>query len=331
MASMLVNSVQQYEGLFYANKKFNVISNDEKEVKIMGFGDLLKKAKEKAGEISAIAENLSGEISEKIQQNREEAQKRAEEMKKQEAQEAERLKQEKMAKILLPTCEKGDCLWNKSRFYFTCPEDCECERKKFTKKDWGGEIAAPEFWPYMKRLEAADKNESFSLGDLHKEIYADFTKEFLPQYEGAWKLAEVFLASGFEKEQNQLFDIMFAIAKMDKKKDIGKKIECLRNMYGFNRKRILSHEVFRKESLYDMSYEDFEYAVRIFGTVLDTEKLEEYFVDISNISIEQLYDADGNPKPAGIGGPQAGFYGDTIYNTVEMWSGENGENDRANH
>ena len=77
----------------------------------MGFGDLLKKAKEKAGELSTAAGNLSSEINDKLQQSREEAIKREAEQKKQEAQAQEKAKQEEIAKVLEPTCEKGDCLW----------------------------------------------------------------------------------------------------------------------------------------------------------------------------------------------------------------------------
>ena len=47
----------------------------------MGFGDLLKKAKEKAGELSTAAGNLSSEINDKLQQSREEAIKREAEQK----------------------------------------------------------------------------------------------------------------------------------------------------------------------------------------------------------------------------------------------------------
>ena len=291
----------------------------------MGFGDLLKKAKEKAGELSTAAGNLSGEINDKLQQSREEAIKREAEQKKQEAQAQEKAKQEEIAKVLEPTCEKGDCLWYKSRFYFTCPADCECERKKFTKKDWGGEVENA-FWPYMKRLEKAGISDK-------KEIYEDFMQEFLPQYgKGNWALAENIVSFGFEREDNPLIDIMFAISKMDKKSNIIKKIEYLRNNLRFKEvdgRSILEHEVFKKESLYDMSYEDFEYTAKVLHNVIDRDRLYEFFIDISDISIEQLYDENGELKPAGIGGPQAGFYGDTIYNTVEMWAGENGENDRG--
>lgn len=268
----------------------------------MGFGDLLKKT---------IEEALKREAEQKKQEQ--------EKIK----QEQEKIKQEQIAKILAPTCERGDCLWYRSKFYFTCPEDCECERKKFTKKDWGGNVDMV-FWPYMKRL---DKLEKYDF-DGKKEIYKDFMTEFLPQYGvGQYGLAEIITTDGFKKEENPLIDIMFAIAQMDKMSDMNKKVEFIR----YNCMRpVLEHEVFKKKSLYDRSYEDFEYTVKILNNVLNEYKLSQYFIDISNISVEQLYDENGDLKQAGIGGPEAGFYGDTIYNTVEMWAGENGENNRAN-
>lgn len=228
-------------------------------------------------------------------------------------------KAERIAKALEPTCEKGDCLWNNSYFYFTCPAECECERKKFTKKNWGGKIKDERLWKYMKRLEKLEEPAS------KKEIYEDFMAEFLPQYgNGMWGIAKVVFEYGFESERNPLIDILFAITEMPQIENIVSKLQFLRSEC---MRKTLSHNIFKNQSLYNRSMEDFEYTVKIFNTVLDEEKLSSYFVDTSVASVEQLFDENGNVKPAGLGGPQAGFYGDTIYNTVESWAGENGEND----
>lgn len=236
----------------------------------------------------------------------------------------EQEKAERISKVLLPTCEKGDCLWNVSNFYFTCPVDCECERKKYTKKDWGGEIASPKFWPYMKRLEKLEEYDY----DGKIEIYEDFMKEFLPQYgEGMWGIADLVISFGFERKLNPLIDIMFALSKMPEKDSIIDKLEFLHRECS---NETLEHKAFVNESLYDRDMEDFEYTVKVLNVVLNQEKLEEFLIDTSVASVEQLFDADGKIKPAGMGGPQAGFYGDTIYNTVETWSGENDENEVDN-
>lgn len=230
----------------------------------------------------------------------------------------EQEKEERIAKDLEPTCEKGDCLWNNGCFYFTCPSDCECERKKFTKKDWGGEIADERFWKYMKRL------EKLEMYDSKEEIYEDFMAEFLPQYgKGMWGIAEKTIDYGFEKS-NPYIDILFLLADMP---EIDSVIDKLIVLHQECSDETLGHKVFKNRSLYERSLDDFEYTVKIFNIVLNEEKLSDFLIDTSVASAEQLFDSEGNVKPAGIGGPQAGFYGDTIYNTVEIWSGENGENE----
>lgn len=233
----------------------------------------------------------------------------------------EREKKARIAKILAPTCEKGDCLWNEGRFYFTCPTDCECERKKVTKKEWVGKVADERFWKYMKRLEKLED------GDFEgkEEIYEDFMAEFLPQYgTGMWGLAEAIIDFGFEREINPFIDIMFELNKMPEIDDIISKLNYLHRECS---DETLTYKAFKSESLYDRNTEDFEYTVNIFNIVLNQERLGGFLIDTSVASAEQLFDENGKVKPAGCGGPQAGFYGDTIYNTVETWSGENGENE----
>ena len=104
-------------------------------------------------------------------------------------------------------------------------------------------------------------------------------------------------------------------------------VSKLRLLHKIVRREDLGDPIFRNLSLYDRSEEDFEYTVNIIAVVLDEERLQGYYRDTSNISVEQLYDADGKVKSAGKGGPEKGFYGDTIWNTVEGWAGEDGENE----
>ena len=286
----------------------------------MTFLESIKKMVMSPEEKKREAERLKRE-EERLEQEK----KAAAELRKQ--QELER-KRKKMEEILKPTCEKGDCLWNDGKFYFTCPKECECERKKYTKKDWGSECAVPEFWPYMKRLEKLEK-EQFMDNQEEKELYKDFMHEFFPQYPVEnWALARLFIRGGLGKE-NQMLAIFPTIHNAPKQKDIIEKLEWLYS-HCMLKEYIYNDPFCQNISLYERSLEDFEYTVNLFATVLNCEELEKYFIDISNISVEQLYDADGNIKQAGCGGPAQGFYGDTLYNTVESWSGENGENDIRN-
>ena len=80
----------------------------------------------------------------------------------------------------------------------------------------------------------------------------------------------------------------------------------------------LDLDFYKNPSLYKRSDEEFDYTVKTFEIVMDPEKLAQYY-DPESININDLFNSKGNIKAAGIGGPQAGFYGDTIWNTIESW------------
>lgn len=324
----------------------------------MAFGDLLKKATSKGLELmnevaekgKQFAEEQKAEAERKRveEENRKEAERVAKQKAADERKAALELKKQKeLEEILKPTCEKGDCLWNENKFYFTCPVDCECERKKYTKKDWGTACAIPEFWPYMKRIEKMDAHdakeldnksfydydeeelddENFYEDSVELEIYKDFMKEFFPQYGvDMWRIADEFIWNGLGKE-NKMLAVFETIKNAPEQEDIIEKLRCLRKYNFVNWDYIFEDSFCTNISLYERSLDDFEYTVKLFATVLNEEELQKYFKDISNISVDQLYDTEGKIKPAGLGGPQKGFYGDTLYNTVESWAGE----DDASH
>ena len=109
----------------------------------MGLGNILKKAVEIgtdfAGEAIKVGVSLAEEkgiikSQEVIAAEKAEAERLAIEEKRKKREIAEKIKQEKIAEILKPSCENGDCLWQSGRFYFTCEDSIECERKNFTKK-----------------------------------------------------------------------------------------------------------------------------------------------------------------------------------------------------
>lgn len=294
-------------------------------------GDVVEKGKQVAVEQGIIPKQLTPaeKEAERIAAEKKAAEEKAEKERiKRERKEAEELKKVKeLEKILKPACENGDCLWNTGKFYFTCPENIECQKKKTTKKYWGDKVLHTELWPYMKRLEEIQKlqKENMLSEKKEKEFFKDLLTEFMPNFASyQYKIGMNILFHGIMN--NDFFKLLWDIRDI-KVKNLGHKIDVLTSAYIEKISLNLKHEFYRNPSLYDRSDEDFDYTVRIFETVLDEEKLSTYFKDVMNISVEQLFDANGNIKPAGVGGPEAGFYDDTIWNTVESWSGDDSEND----
>ena len=226
---------------------------------------------------------------------------------------------------------KGDCCWHGEHFFCTCG-DADCPRKKYVKAKQMDSLFAEEHLPYVKvfasfRKERAmfeeDKwiypgpDAGFGLSDVLRTFFATF----LPEYE--WKLMdrddvlEYFYDNGLGRN-NPALDILFTY----KEKTGGKALPWFPTIILELEDRDLRQDFFKNPSLYDHGYQDFIYTAGILDIVSNPEKLMNYYTDTSAISVDQLYNADGTIKEAGIGGPKAGFYGDVIYNIVESWGGE---------
>lgn len=85
-------------------------------------------------------------------------------------------------------------------------------------------------------------------------------------------------------------------------------------------------EYLLNSSLYYRNIEEFLYTVKIFETALDPSRLAKYFRSRKGISVKDLYDDKGKIKPAGTTDDAENT--DTIFGTVEAWSGK-GKNDKA--
>lgn len=87
----------------------------------------------------------------------------------------------------------------------------------------------------------------------------------------------------------------------------------------------LSKKYLTLNSLYDRSIEEFLYTVRLFDIVNTPYKINKYFKNAAEIDEWELFLDDNKQiiKPVGNEGDGE----DTLFGTVEAWSGENGEND----
>ena len=89
----------------------------------------------------------------------------------------------------------------------------------------------------------------------------------------------------------------------------------------------LDNDYLSNPSLYNRSLQSFDYTVRLFDTVSDSSKLRRFFKNTEKINMSDLFEKDGvTIKKVGGTGPNKNSL-DTLYGTVESWSGENGEND----
>ena len=236
---------------------------------------------------------------------------------------------------------KGDCCWHEDKFYCTCGSDVDCPRKKYIKASQYGNIHAPEHWPYIKVLAATTRfkygEDSYysyvnSYDAKWGEFISVFFKRFLPNTIASSD-SDMRNLEGYEAsseydnlynhglgDDNPLMAILYAInEKTDGQVKMSlPKLVWLEKQYGID----MRQDFLKNPSLYNRSLRDMVYTARILDTVSNPEKLSKYFKDSGKVEVDQLYNADGTIKDAGVGGPKNGHYGDVIYNIVASWSEE---------
>lgn len=292
----------------------------------MGFGDLLKKAKEKATEIQNLAGNLSNELNDRLQQAQDEMKERAEENAKKAAEEE---KNKIQAFIDTPSCEHGNCAQCSHRFYYDCDISVKCD-KKLQNMNCIDQLLFDDIMPILKlySLGETELNENYKFEAIHR-----FLEKYMPNFLSAERAMRGVIVRDGISRKNYFLMFFMSLGDIDLGIDADKKIEFLKE---FLRHKILSNgiagnsELFRgseeiigdwykNQSLYDRNFKDFEYTVKVFENSTDGTNLLD-FGSLSPIFVENdLYDETGSIKPAGIGGAQVGEIGDTIWNTIEGW------------
>ncbi len=356
----------------------------------MAFGDFLKKAtdvaksamedvKKAADDVKAsaaeAAEKRKAEEARLAEERRQEAEKRRleeEERKKQEKIAKENAKKERVARILEPTCENGDCLWYHEKFYFTCPDCVSCPRKSSTKKMWGEKIENEDIWEFMKRMESLDKfQEGIStpeimeqelqkyeesvrgagtlkdLAAMRKELIIDLCARFcptiienyvatlkaIPDYLYQNPLSKLYIAFAcFGLFDGPMFNILLSLWDAEiTAPDLPNKLFYIakgsldddEELCITGREINLGADYFLNPSLYNRSFNDFLSTINI----LDMAETGILASDYPQLTMENVIDEDGNIKPYGYGGPRAGEYGDTLWNLLYNY---NGDEDVAN-
>ena len=396
----MMNSIQHYRG-------FYCIKNIKKGNHGMKIGDLLKKtvdsAAKKVQEVSKAASEAGKEMAERRKQLQAE-QEAAREKERQEQLEARRAalkeeeernreahiaayeteREERRRKLehyqsLAPVCEKGDCVMCRKYLYYSCPEDCECRRKKLVDRAHQYALPRPEYMPYMKWVEdlisqvrsACSPNASISeesSAALHMgphihlpvtetgcfdktwvncfdEVAIALIENLFPEYITsirklglAGALPEMFW--GRFTEEN--IPLHFLTLAHERKFDI---TVCSENFFrSLTGQRLydsgsrnyydpytvkggelhidfhIENDFYYNPSLYQRTQEEFEYAVIVLESITDPSYFKimcpKYPYDPENY-MPKFLDENGNIKPAGLGGPEKGEWGDTIWNTIE--------------
>lgn len=85
----------------------------------------------------------------------------------------------------------------------------------------------------------------------------------------------------------------------------------------------LEKDFYYNPSLYQRSWDDFAYTLIIFELITTKEYFENVYPPASSSIpydpekyMAMMIDEQGNFKPAGLGGPEKGEWGDTIWNTI---------------
>ncbi len=271
-----------------------------------------------------------------------------------EAERKEKERAERISKALEPSCEKGDCLWNNGKFYYICDECVECNRKNSTKNKQD-KVKYPQLWKYMKRYEASEKirkekTETFELakehfGEEYGVVYEsgerdDYYHSLSIEQKAAWEVIndnwndilnsiDMFASELFDEFMpaytnnitlevkvnlsgitTPFFDLLWDLKDMDI--DISDDIWDILFAGELEISDDLSYpleldqDIYRNPSLYNRSIYDFRYTLEML-LLTASEKDETY---------KKLFDNDGNILPAGIGGPEKGFYDPCIWNVI---------------
>lgn len=216
--------------------------------------------------------------------------------------------------MAISSCEKGDCLWNKGEFYFSCDPGVVCPKgcpRKFNGcYEW---TYAPELWPFMKWFERVEKldvgsEERFSEGVW---LVSELLDKYMPKLKPYnWIVTSQFVENGVNFS-NRVFELLWKLKDIDLTEHMVKVL--VEGKLG-TRLLKLNESVYENISLYQRTDEEFDYTVQVFDIVLDEGKLSAYYAPDS-VNVNDLFDAEGNIKPAGI----KDWDCDGIWRAIECW------------
>lgn len=298
----------------------------------MALKDLLSKAKGIASDLAVTAKSFIPKTEDEKKAAAAEA-----EMKRQQEQEA------RMALPPLPTfdCPYGGCFESgfEQRLSCSCPQTQKCpEGKKL-------EFIKRTFYIEHDRLRHAARFEALeeTLEDLEDEelevvktrAITEFAKIYYPNLanpalEGVYNLIERELSLGYQPEtQHQVLeyfnqrgnvseiedDNIWNLCEMVGRENHAKYLWIVKRLIAEYFDLLVSDPKFFKWE----DSEEFKFAIKAMCVAIDPKGCGEEKIEYREGRIYELFDSEGHVKPAGLGGPEVGETGDTIWNTVESW------------
>lgn len=160
--------------------------------------------------------------------------------------------------------------------------------------------------------------------DVRDEIITNFVQQYkkpdLLNILDAFRLS--ITQKGFDPNTNEFLSL---VDKLSFKTVTPNQISNFYHLAGLAAKNQidLRKDYLTRREIYNVNPKEFNYVVNLFDIVNTPTKLNKFFKNAENISEDQLYDEKGNIKPVGKEGDGT----ETLFGTVESWSGNDGEND----
>lgn len=300
----------------------------------MAFKNLFSKAKELASDLSIVAKSLIPKTEEE---------KRAEEAEATQKKQAEFEKRTALPPLPTLNCPHGGCV---IRFSPSTGDELICSCQQTQKCPEGKKLEYLKRTSYredqdrmlhMMRYLQIEEGRNQRTEAEHKALVEKAITEFAkiyypnlanPSYQYIYNVLERELSLGFRTDANKIVLEYFNQRRnITQAEDLNIKRLCdgIEPKYCWVCQRLIKEHfdlIIKDTALLNMTdYKEFRYTMVALCVALDPEGCDDVLKDKPYRAdrIYELFDTEGHIKPAGLGGPEVGEIGDTIWNTYEAW------------
>ena len=250
-------------------------------------------------------------------------------------------REEAEKRILAPDCGYGDCVvmpdlfigYGASCFYTTCnkeqcPKYCENKDHIHTAVDTRMIRYFKQYQKWYEEPNLYKNHIPYPLGEMVKDLFPNLVSasdaiiricDYWGLDDGNYLLKLVRELHNYGAEFSEEDDMQ---RKLDYLCEVARKDDL--TIFAFYPKEQVT-ELFYNPTLYKREFEDFKYTVFVCLVVAHSQKLKEYFTDVTLIDHKELLDEEGNIKPAGR--LEKSLSTDTVHGVVEEWTRLYGKDD----